>query len=271
MQSMKETAANIAASAKAGVEKTKATVQEKVEKMQAHSPMEKAMATEKKEERLTQAEINKLETMKHNAAARHSPKGGASDPVFTGTSPTGVDNSYITLGATTSPTGTASYSTIGEHGWSTRGHQMSAMPGHGTGQPMGGHVVEGLVDSHPIGWNSGTGRTMAHNTRAGANPSGPYDSTGVDNSYITPSATINPTGTASYSTTGEHGLSTGGHQMSAMPGHGTGQPAGGHVVEGVVESHPIGMNSGTGRTMAHNTKAGGNPPGPYHGTGGSYS
>lgn len=122
-----------------------------VEKMQAHSPMEKAAATEKKEERLTQAEINKLDAMKQNAAARHnSPQVGGSNPGFTA--------------ATASPASGV--------------QQMSAMPGHGTGQPTGGYVAEGVVESHPIGLDSGTGQTMAHNTRAGGNPPGPYHSTG---------------------------------------------------------------------------------------------
>ncbi|KAJ0088467.1 hypothetical protein Patl1_32993 [Pistacia atlantica] len=247
MQSVKETAANIAASAKAGVEKTKATVQEKVEKMQAHSPMEKAMATEKKEE--------KANTSRNQQAGDHEAQ--CSSKTFSQRwcqrSRFHRNQPYRTRLVHQGPPDVRNART-----WN-RAAQWAATS------------VEGLGESHPIGGNSGTGRTMAHNTRAGANPSGPYDSIGVDNSYITPGATINPIGTASYSTTGEHGLSTGGHQMSAMPGHGTGQPTGGHVVEGVVESHPIGMNSGTGRTLAHNTKAGGNPPGPYHGTGGSYS
>jgi len=35
---------------------------------------------------------------------------------------------------------------------------LAAMPGHGTGQPMG-HVTEGVVGSHPVGTNRGPGRT----------------------------------------------------------------------------------------------------------------
>ncbi|CAM8887541.1 unnamed protein product [Rhodiola kirilowii] len=59
MQSAKEAASNVAASAKAGMDKTKAVVQEKVDKMTAHDPTEKDMATQKKEEKITQVEINK--------------------------------------------------------------------------------------------------------------------------------------------------------------------------------------------------------------------
>ncbi|KAM1306389.1 hypothetical protein ACFX2H_008783 [Malus domestica] len=45
---MKEAAANVAASAMSGMEKTKATVQEKVEKMKSSDPVEKDMAAERK-------------------------------------------------------------------------------------------------------------------------------------------------------------------------------------------------------------------------------
>ncbi|GAV63953.1 LEA_1 domain-containing protein [Cephalotus follicularis] len=153
MQSMKETAANMAASAKAGMEKTKATVQEKVEKMTAHDPVQKEMATEKKEERINQAELNKREAREHNAAAKQG--GGHTGYTATGT------GDY-----TTSGTGTATYSTTGAHGLPTGGHQMSALPAHGTGQPTG-HATEGVVGSHPIGTNrtnTGTGGTTAHGT-----------------------------------------------------------------------------------------------------------
>lgn len=52
------------------------------------------------------------------------------------------------------------------------------------------------------------------------------------------------------------------------PGHGTGQPAG-PVTEGAVGAHPIGINTRTGRTTAHNTLVGGNAP--NYGTGGTYN
>ncbi|KAJ0954715.1 putative Late embryogenesis abundant protein, LEA_1 subgroup [Helianthus annuus] len=75
-------------------------------------------------------------------------------------------------------------------------------------------------------------------------------------------------GTHSYSTTGAAGNPMGSHQMSALPGHGTGEPAG-QVVEGVVRSHPIGTRTGTGTTLAgHNTKTGGGAGG--YSTGGAY-
>ncbi|KAL8133496.1 11 kDa late embryogenesis abundant protein [Apium graveolens] len=136
--SAKETAANVAASAKSGMEKTKATVQEKGERMTAHDPIEKDMATQKKEERIHQAEWNKQEAKELNAANKQA------------------------TAATGTGTGTHSYSTTGVTGQPTGTHQMSALPGHGTGHPTG-QVVEGVVGSHPIGTNT----TAGHNTRVG--------------------------------------------------------------------------------------------------------
>ncbi|PON52205.1 Late embryogenesis abundant protein [Parasponia andersonii] len=149
-ESMKESAANVAASAKSGMEKTKATVQEKVEKMKAHDPTEKEMAAEKKEQRKAEAELNKREAREHNAAVREASKTGVNAGGHTGYSTTGVE--------------TATYSTTGIEGQPTGAHQMSALPGYGTGQPAG-QVTEGTVGSHPIGTGTGTGRTTAHNTR----------------------------------------------------------------------------------------------------------
>uniref|UniRef100_A0A7N0T1T8 Seed maturation protein LEA 4 n=1 Tax=Kalanchoe fedtschenkoi TaxID=63787 RepID=A0A7N0T1T8_KALFE len=143
MQKAKETASNIAASAKAGLDKTKAVAQEKVDKMSAHDPIEKGMATERKEERIHQAEMNKQQAREHNAAA-------------TGHGTTGVPGTG----------GTFSHSATGTHGHPTGTHQMSAMPGHGTGHTLGGHVVEG----QPIGTAAGTGGTTAPHTQAGVNP-----------------------------------------------------------------------------------------------------
>ncbi|RDX79258.1 18 kDa seed maturation protein [Mucuna pruriens] len=131
-ESIKEKAANLGASAKAGMDKTKATVQEKTEKMTSRDPVQKELATQKKEARMTQAELDKQAKREHNAAAKQSSTAGH----MTGTGP-----------------GTATYSTTGEYG-----------------QPTG-HVTEGAVGSHPIGTNRGPGGTAtAHNTRAEGNP-----------------------------------------------------------------------------------------------------
>ncbi|KAK2417275.1 18 kDa seed maturation protein [Trifolium repens] len=77
-ESIKETAANIGASAKSGMEKTKANVQEKTERMTAHDPLQKEMATQKKDARVNQAELDKQAAREHNAAATagHIGQGG---------------------------------------------------------------------------------------------------------------------------------------------------------------------------------------------------
>lgn len=180
--------------------------------MTAHDPMEKEMATEKKQEKINQAEWNKQEIRHQNAASR---KPGSAGVTGMGTGPgmgtMGTGTGMGTMGTgpgmgTGTGTGTGPYthSTTGATaGQPMGGHQMSALPGHGTGQPTG------------------------------------------------------------------HG----GHQTSALPGHGTGQPTGlGHVTEGVVGSHPIGTNTGTGgRTTADNTRVGGGDhPNTGYGTGGEY-
>lgn len=119
--------------------------------MTAHDPMQKEMATEKKEERIREAELEKREAREHNAASKQ---------VATAT---GHGGGNYTTGTGTG-TGTATYSTTGEYGHPMGGHQMSAMPGQGTGHPVGGHVTEGVVGTHPVGVDRGTGRTTAHNT-----------------------------------------------------------------------------------------------------------
>lgn len=117
----------------------------KAEKMKTRDPVVKEMATQKKEGRINQAEMQKREAMEHNAAMKQSAGAG------TGTG----------LGL-----GTATHSTTGHVGHGTGTHQMSALPGHGTGQPTG-RVVEGTAVTDPIGKNTGTGRTTAHNSRVG--------------------------------------------------------------------------------------------------------
>lgn len=107
--------------------------------MTAHNPTEKEMATEKKEERIHHAELNKQEAREQNAAARQAAS-------------TGGSYTYTATGMTGQPTG---------------GHQMSALPGHGSGE-LTGHVTEGTIKSHPVGTATGTGRpTTAHNTHVG--------------------------------------------------------------------------------------------------------
>ncbi|XLR68238.1 hypothetical protein S83_018910 [Arachis hypogaea] len=164
-QSIKEKAANVGASAQAGLEKTKATVQEKAEKMSTRDPIQKQMATQKKEHKTNQAEMEKQAAYNQNAAHKEAARAEDIAPGYYGT---------------------ATHSTTGQHGHPTGGHQMSALPGHGTGQPTG-QVTEGVIGSHPIGTNTGTTQTSttttARNTRAGVNPNDPRYGHGTGGSY----------------------------------------------------------------------------------------
>ncbi|CAI9097439.1 OLC1v1033869C1 [Oldenlandia corymbosa var. corymbosa] len=174
MQNIKEKAANVAATAKSGMDKTKAAVQEKVERMTAHNPTEKEMATERKEEKINQAEWNKREAMEHNAAAKHANTHTVGGNPHTYTA-TGQPGHTAAAGAG----GPHTYSTTGKHGHPTGTHQMSALPGHGTGEPAG-NVVEGVIKSHPIGTATGTTRpSAAHNTHVGPGTNQGYGTGGT--------------------------------------------------------------------------------------------
>ncbi|MCL7022973.1 hypothetical protein MKW94_026662 [Papaver nudicaule] len=74
----KEAASNVAASAKSGLGKTKATVQEKGEKMTSHDPIKKDMATKKKEEKIHEAEMNKEMTHDENEELKQERRQSAS-------------------------------------------------------------------------------------------------------------------------------------------------------------------------------------------------
>ncbi|KVI12044.1 late embryogenesis abundant protein 46-like [Cynara cardunculus var. scolymus] len=82
MQAVKETAANIAASAVSGLDKTLAVIDEKVEKISTSDPVEKDMATLRKEDRIRMAELRKQQAYSQNAAAAFG--GGApGSPTYT--------------------------------------------------------------------------------------------------------------------------------------------------------------------------------------------
>ncbi|CAK8543351.1 unnamed protein product [Lathyrus sativus] len=165
-ETIKETAANIGASAKSGMEKTKATVQEKTEKMSARDPIQKETATHKKEAKKNQAELDKQMAREHNAAVKESTTaaqmGQAHHNTGTGTT------TYPTTGAHQAGT----YSTTGNYGQPTGTHEMSAMPGHHSD-----HVTQGVVGSHTIGTHR-DGTATAHNTRVGENPNATGYTTG---------------------------------------------------------------------------------------------
>ncbi|KAL0428604.1 UNVERIFIED_CONTAM: Late embryogenesis abundant protein 46 [Sesamum latifolium] len=131
MQSAKETASNIAASAKAGMEKTKATAQEK-------TLSRRTLLHRRKEERIHEAERQKLEAREHNAAAKHT-GGGAYGEGYTtgGTMGGGFGHDYTTTG--TGGTGAGGYTAEGgllgsDYPQGTTG----GMTGTGTGTTMGG-------------------------------------------------------------------------------------------------------------------------------------
>ncbi|KZV36404.1 18 kDa seed maturation protein [Dorcoceras hygrometricum] len=84
MQAGKETAANIAASARSGMEKTKAVALEKVEQMKTRDPMMKDMATQKKESKIEEVERQKQGAMQQNKLARHEGDAGGFGGGFTG-------------------------------------------------------------------------------------------------------------------------------------------------------------------------------------------
>jgi len=176
-ETIKETAANIGASAKSGMEKTKATVQEKTEKMSARDPVQKEAATQKKEAKQNQAELDKQMAREHNAAVKESTTaaqmGQAHHNTGTGTTTYPATGTHHVTGTGTG-TGTGTYSTSGNHGHHTAAYERSAIPGHHTD-----HVTEGVVGSHPIGINRGTdGTATAHNTRVGGNPNASGYTTG---------------------------------------------------------------------------------------------
>ncbi|XP_043691645.1 11 kDa late embryogenesis abundant protein-like [Telopea speciosissima] len=151
MQSAKEAASNIAASAKAGMDKTKATVEEKVEKMATHNPIEKDMATHRKQEKIDQAELNKQAVRDHNAASRQQQ-------------------------TTTTTTG---------HTTTTGLNPMSGMHGHGTT----GHTHESvMMGSHPPGMTTTTTNTNPaanYDPRLGGGYTHTGTGTGTGGAYTT--------------------------------------------------------------------------------------
>ncbi|KAL3534182.1 hypothetical protein ACH5RR_002643 [Cinchona calisaya] len=96
------------------------------------------MSTERKEERINQAECNK-----HNAAVRHANE----------TNTTNASHAYTAAGASQHPTGA---------------YQMSVTPGLGIGQ-LGRHATDGVIETYPIGAATGTAMPgAAQNTHVGA-------------------------------------------------------------------------------------------------------
>jgi len=119
--------------------------------MSASEPMQKEKATEKKEERIHQAEMEKQEARDHNAKMSANAAGHVTE---------GHPHPHTTTGpATQSATG---YSTIGDYGsgQSLATDHSSTTPGLGHGH--GNEEV--VVGTHPIETNTEIGgTTKAHN------------------------------------------------------------------------------------------------------------
>ncbi|KAK4413027.1 seed maturation protein [Sesamum alatum] len=126
MQSIKETVLNVAAAANSGMEKTKAIVQEQVDQMTGHNDTETGLATQRKEERILQADLDELEAIVHNAAARQaaSEADGYSRPATGRTEHPAI--------AHQTSTGQPSEETVNP----ASGHQMSTVAA--IGHPAGG-------------------------------------------------------------------------------------------------------------------------------------
>ncbi|KAG5555542.1 hypothetical protein RHGRI_006249 [Rhododendron griersonianum] len=139
MQGAKETASNVAASAKSELEKAEATAQEKVEKTKTRDPVEKEMARERKEDRVTQAELDKQEARGHT---------GTHDYTATGTG-----------------TGAPDY--------------LTGDPGYTTGVQPTHRQTEAVVGSqNPPGEYTGTGRTGVGHPDQREGTGGAYDDRG---------------------------------------------------------------------------------------------
>ncbi|KAL6523214.1 hypothetical protein OROGR_016817 [Orobanche gracilis] len=148
MQSAKQTAANVAASAKAGMEKTKATIQEKGEKMTTRDPLQKEMATERKEERVREAERQKQEAREQNAATKQSASAGGT-----------LGHDYTTGGEYATGAGVGHH-TAGGYGGDVRQDYPQGLGGQGRYGESGAGVVSGGVE--PTDPNVGGGVRTGH-------------------------------------------------------------------------------------------------------------
>ncbi|TVU03339.1 hypothetical protein EJB05_51131, partial [Eragrostis curvula] len=140
LESAKEAAANVGASAWAGKEKTKAVVQETVAKARAHDPEEKAAADARKQERVREVEAVKQDAMRSNAAAKERATAAVHQPTL----PAPVDRE---VPPPQTPTDGGAGGLVGANGApATGGHVTDAAPtatetgaaatgGHAAGAP----------------------------------------------------------------------------------------------------------------------------------------
>ncbi|KAH0459243.1 hypothetical protein IEQ34_012057 [Dendrobium chrysotoxum] len=75
MEAAKEKILNIGATAKAGMDKTKATAEEKIERMKTRDPLQKEVAEGRKLEKIHQAELAKQQAYKENAIQKGEGEG----------------------------------------------------------------------------------------------------------------------------------------------------------------------------------------------------
>ncbi|KAK6779050.1 hypothetical protein RDI58_025768 [Solanum bulbocastanum] len=174
MEAAKKTAANVAASAKSGMEKTKAVVTEKAEKLTTSEPVERQMATEKKEQRIHQAEMDKLAAQEQNAASRQAAATGGTT-AYTATGG-GVDLGHTTTGTHGMTAGhTGLGHTTGTHGI-TQGQTTGVTGTHGT---AAGHAIGVMPGGLATGTTTGSGRA----TVQGPNTGGRHGSSTTDSAF----------------------------------------------------------------------------------------
>ncbi|CAO2187810.1 unnamed protein product [Urochloa humidicola] len=137
MEATKEAAANLGASANAGMQKTSAAVQGQVEKATAHNASDKATADANQRERVRAAEEEKQAAMRANAAAKER--------------------------------ATGAHPSQGAPGIAGDAAVQQGQPGHG-GSPVGAqHVEAGVGETRPVARATGTTRTSAaHNPHVGS-------------------------------------------------------------------------------------------------------
>ena len=137
MEATKEAAANLGASANAGMQKTRATVQGQVEKATAHNASDKVAAEATQRERVRAAEEEKQAAMRANAAAKERAAGAHMSQGAPGI----VDDAR------------------------QQGHRAA---------PAGGYVEAGVGETRPIARGTGTTRpSAAHNPHVGSDFSQP--------------------------------------------------------------------------------------------------
>lgn len=134
MEATKEAAANLGASANAGMQKTRAAVQGQVEKATAHNASDKAAAEANQRERVRAAEEEKQSAMRANAAAKERAAGAHPSQGAPGIVDAAAHNQQ----------------------------------GHGAA-PAGGHVEDGVGETRPVARGTGTARpSAAHNPHVGS-------------------------------------------------------------------------------------------------------